>query len=326
MKSVRFVVALAFLAVSVGGAPAQAAESKFPDRPLRYIVPFPPGGSTDIVARIVAAALGENLGVQVVIDNRGGAAGTIGAEVAARATPDGYTIFACNIASLAVSPALYKKLGYDPVAGFAPVGLIGSTPNSLVVHPSVPATTIAEFVAHARSRPGQLNYASAGVGTSPQLSMELFKMNARIDVVHIAYKGAGPALVDLIGGHVQAMFSTIPSVIGALRAGKIRMLGVTSTTRHPDVPDVPTIAESGMPGFEVISWQGLCTPAGVPAPILARIRSALDAALAAPETKKQLADQSMTPTPLSSQKFAGFIRSERAKWAKLVKDVGIQPQ
>jgi tripartite-type tricarboxylate transporter receptor subunit TctC len=326
MKSVRFVVALAFLAVSVGGAPAQAAESKFPDRPLRYIVPFPPGGSTDIVARIVAAALGENLGVQVVIDNRGGAAGTIGAEVAARATPDGYTIFACNIASLAVSPALYKKLGYDPVAGFAPVGLIGSTPNSLVVHPSVPATTIAEFVAHARSRPGQLNYASAGVGTSPQLSMELFKMNARIDVVHIAYKGAGPALVDLIGGHVQAMFSTIPSVIGALRAGKIRMLGVTSTTRHPDVPDVPTIAESGMPGFEVISWQGLCTPAGVPAPILARIRSALDAALAAPETKKQLADQSMTPTPLSSQKFAGFIRSERAKWAKLVKDVGIPPQ
>ncbi|HZM48022.1 MAG TPA: tripartite tricarboxylate transporter substrate binding protein [Burkholderiales bacterium] len=326
MKSVRFVVALAFLAVSVGGAPAQAAESKFPDRPLRYIVPFPPGGSTDIVARIVAAALGENLGVQVVIDNRGGAAGTIGAEVAARATPDGYTIFACNIASLAVSPALYKKLGYDPVAGFAPVGLIGSTPNSLVVHPSVPATTIAEFVAHVRSRPGQLNYASAGVGTSPQLSMELFKMNARIDVVHIAYKGAGPALVDLIGGHVQAMFSTIPSVIGALRAGKIRMLGVTSTTRHPDVPDVPTIAESGMPGFEVISWQGLCTPAGVPAPILARIRSALDAALAAPETKKQLADQSMTPTPLSSQKFAGFIRSERAKWAKLVKDVGIPPQ
>ena len=326
MKSVRFVLALALLAVSVGGAPAQAAESKFPDRPLRYIVPFPPGGSTDIVARIVAAALGENLGVQVVIDNRGGAAGTIGAEVAARATPDGYTIFACNIASLAVSPALYKKLGYDPVAGFAPVGLIGSTPNSLVVHPSVPAATIAEFVAHASSRPGQLNYASAGVGTSPQLSMELFKMNARIDVVHIAYKGAGPALVDLIGGHVQAMFSTIPSVIGALRAGKIRMLGVTSTTRHPDVPDVPTIAESGMPGFEVISWQGLCTPAGVPAPILARIRSALDAALAASETKKQLADQSMTPTPLSAQKFAAFIRSERAKWAKLVKDVGIPPQ
>jgi tripartite-type tricarboxylate transporter receptor subunit TctC len=326
MKSLRFAVALSFLAFSVVGAAAWAAEKAFPNRPLRYIVPFPPGGSTDIVARIVAAALSDNLGVQVVIDNRGGAAGTIGAEVAARSTPDGYTIFACNIASLAVSPALYKKLGYDPVAGFAPIGLIGSTPNSLNVHPSVPAATIAEFIAHAKANPGRMNYASAGVGTSPQLSMELFKMNARIDVVHVAYKGAGPALVDLIGGHVQAMFSTVASMIGAVRAGKVRMLGVTSTTRHPDVPDVPTIAESGMPGFEVISWQGLCTPAGVPAPILARIRKGLDAALDLPETKKQLSDQSMQPTPLSSQKFAAFIRSERAKWAKLVKDVGIPPQ
>ena len=325
MKSIRFVAGLALLAVSICGAQAWAAKP-FPERPLRYIVPFPPGGSTDIVARIVAAAMSENLGQQVVIDNRGGAAGTIGAEVAARSTPDGYTIFACNIASLAVSPALYKKLGYDPVAGFAPVGLIGSTPNSLVVHPSVPATTIAEFIAHAKSSPGKLNYASAGVGTSPQLSMELFKMNSGIDVVHIVYKGAGPALVDLVGGHVQAMFSTIPSVIGAVRTGKIRMLGVTSLARHPDVPDVPTIAESGMPGFEVISWQGLCTPAGVPAPVLARVRSSLDAALALPDTLKHLSDQSMQPTPMTAPKFAEFIRSERAKWAKLVKDVGIKPQ
>jgi tripartite-type tricarboxylate transporter receptor subunit TctC len=325
VKSIRFVAGLALLAVSIGGAQVWAAKP-FPERPLRYIVPFPPGGSTDIVARIVAAALSENLGEQVVIDNRGGAAGTIGAEVAARATPDGYTIFACNIASLAVSPALYKKLGYDPVAGFAPVGLIGSTPNSLVVHPSVPATTIAEFISVAKSSPGKLNYASAGVGTSPQLSMELFKMNSGIDVVHIAYKGAGPALVDLVGGHVQAMFSTIPSVIGAVRTNKIRMLGVSSLARHPDVPDVPTIAESGMPGFEVISWQGLCTPAGVPAPVLARIRSSLDAALALPDTLKHLSDQSMQPTPMTAQKFAEFIRSERAKWAKLVKDVGIKPQ
>ena len=326
MKSIRVAVSVASLAVFIGGAPAWAAKPAFPDRPVRYIVPFPPGGSTDIVARIVAAALGENLGQQVIIDNRGGAAGTLGAEVAARATPDGYTIFACNIASLAVSPALYKKLGYDPVAGFAPVGLIGSTANSLVVHPSVPASTIAEFISFAKSRPGELNYASAGVGTSPQLSMELFKMKSGIDVVHIAYKGAGPALVDLIGGHVQTMFSTVPSVIGAVRAAKIRMLGVTSLTRHPDLPDVPTIAESGMPGFEVISWQGLCTPAGVPAQVLARIRKGLDAALAQPETKKQLADQSMQPTPMTAERFAAFIRSERAKWSNLVNDVGIKPQ
>jgi tripartite-type tricarboxylate transporter receptor subunit TctC len=327
MNIVRFVVSFAVLAsVAVDATAAQPAKTAFPDRPLRYIVPFPPGGSTDIVARIIAAALTERLGKQVVIDNRGGAAGTLGAEIAANATPDGYTIFACNIASLAVSPALYKKLGYDPVRGFAPVGLIGSTPNSLVVHPSVPAKTIAEFVSHVKARPGRMNYASAGVGTSPQLSMELFSMSAGLSLVHVPYKGAGPAVVALIGGHVEAMFATIPSVIGATRGGKIRMLGVTSTQRHPDLPDVPTIAESGMPGFEVISWQGLCTPAGVPEPVLARLRAALGATLALPETKKQLTDQSIQPHPLAGEKFAAFIRSERAKWAKVVKDVGIEAQ
>jgi tripartite-type tricarboxylate transporter receptor subunit TctC len=327
MKSVRFVVTLTLLAVAAGGALAQPAGPEFPNRPLRYIVPFPPGGSTDIVARIVAAALSDGLRQQVVIDNRGGAGGTVGAEIAARAAPDGYTIFACNIASLAVSPALYRKLGYDPVSGFAPIGLIGSTANALAVHPSIPAATIAEFISFVKSRPGALNYASAGVGTSPQLSMELFKMTAGIDIVHIAYKGAGPALVDLMAGRdVQAMFSTIPSFISAIRAGKIRVLGVTSTTRAPDLPDVPTIAESGMPGFEVISWQGLCTPSGVPKAVLARIRVGLDAALALPDTHRQLADQGMQPTPLTAEKFAAFIRAERVKWAKVVKDVGIKPQ
>ena len=326
MKTVRSLVALVLLAVSSGAALAQSAKTQFPDRPLRYIVPFPPGGSTDIVARVVAAAMTETLGKQVVIDNRGGAGGTIGAEIAARATADGYTIFACNIASLAVSPALYKKLGYDPVADFAPIGLIGSTPNSLVVHPSLPAKTVAEFIELAKKSPGKINYASAGVGTSPQLSMELFKSTARIDVVHIAYKGAGPAVADLLGGHVHAMFATVPSVIGALRAGKIRMLGVTSAARYPDLPDVPTIAESGMPGFEVISWQGLCTPAGVPRSILGRIREGLAAALEIPQTRKQLSDQGQQPTPMSADKFASFVRSERAKWAKVVKDIGIKPQ
>ena len=326
MKSVRFVVALALLAVSVGGALAQPAKPEFPNRPLRYIVPFPPGGSTDIVARIVAAALTEGLGEQVVIDNRGGAGGTIGAEIAARAIPDGYTLFACNIASLAVSPALYRKLGYDPAADFSPIGLIGSTPNALAVHPSLPAATVAEFIALAKSSPGKLNYASAGVGTSPQLSMELFRMTARIDVVHIPYKGAGPALTDLMGGHVHAMFSTVPSLIAATRSGKVRMLGVTSATRAPDLPDVPTIAESGMPGFEVISWQGMCTPAGVPKAVLVQISTGLAAALALPDTRKRLAEQGIQPDPLTPEKFAAFIRAERAKWAKVVKDVGIVPQ
>jgi len=321
-----FFVAFVWLVVPVTAALAQRTGQGFPDRPLRYIVPFPPGGSTDIVARIVAAALTESLGQQVVIDNRGGAGGTLGAEIAAHATPDGYTLFACNIASLAVSPALYKKLNYDPVAGFAPIGLIGSTANALVVHPGVPAKTIAQFIALAKASPGKVNYASPGVGTSPQLTMEMFRTAAGIDLVHVPYKGAGPALVGLMGGHVQAMVSTVPSFLGATRAGKIHMLGVTSTARHPDLPDVPTIAESGMPGFEVISWQGLCTPAGVPEAALGRIRGALARVLALPETQKQLAGQGMQPKALMAEKFAVYIRAERDKFAKVVKDAGIKPQ
>ncbi len=325
MRCVGFVAAITLSFVSIGSAHAQNA-SDFPNRPLRYIVPFPPGGSTDIVARVVAAALGEHLKQQVVIDNRAGAGGTVGAAIAARAAPDGYNIFACNIASLAVSPALYSRLDYDPVADFTPVGFVGSTPNSLVVHPSVAAKSVAEFINLAKSRPGKLNYGSAGIGTSPQLSMELFKMNAGIDVVHIAYKGAGPAVADLVGGHVHAMFATVPSIIGAYRAGKVRVLGVTSKQRFADLPDVPTIAESGMPGFEVISWQGLCTPAGPPKTALGRLRSALAASLAAPQTIKQLADQAVHVEALDADKFNAFIASERTKWAQIVKSIGIDPR
>jgi tripartite-type tricarboxylate transporter receptor subunit TctC len=326
MKSVGFVVTLALLAVPVGGALAQPAGSDFPNRPLRYIVPFPPGGATDIFARIVADGLTEKLGQQVVIDNRGGAAGTLGAQIAARATPDGYTIFACNIASLAISPALYRKLGYDPGADFAPVGLIGSNPNALAVHPSIPATTVQQFIDYAKARPGKLNYGSAGVGTSPQLSMELFKMTAGIDLVHIPYKGGGPLLFALISGEVQTIFGTVPLLGAPGRAGKVRVLGVTSKTRAPDLPDVPTIEESGMPGFEVISWQGLCTPAGVPKAALAKLRAVLPAALALPDIRKRLTEQGVQITPLDHNKFAAFARAERAKWARLVKDVGIKPQ
>jgi tripartite-type tricarboxylate transporter receptor subunit TctC len=310
--------------LAVGGA-ALAAELRYPARPLRYIVPFPPGGSTDIMARIVANALTEGLGEQVVIDNRGGAGGTVGAEIAARATPDGYTVFACNIASLAVSPARYRKLNYDPVADFTPIGFIGSTPNAIVVHPSVPAATVPDFVALAKSRAGKLNYGSPGVGTSPQLTMEMLKLAAGIDVVHVAYKGAGPALAALMGGEVEAMTSTVPSFLAATRAGKIRMLGISAPTRIPDLPDVPAIAEA-IPGFEVISWQGLCTPAGVPKALVARLRAALAAALALPDTKKRLAEQGINPGTLTAEQFAAFIRSERTKWAKVVKDVGIEPQ
>ena len=321
-------IALALVVVAAGGAPvpAQAAKPTFPDRPLRYVVAFTPGGASDLVARVIAPALTEGLGQQVVVDNRSGASGTIGAEIAAHATPDGHTIFGCNIASLAVSPALYRNLRYDSGRDFTPIGMIASNPNALSVHAGLPAATIADFISLAKSRPGKLNYASAGIGTSPQLSMELFKMRAGIDIVHVPYKGIGTAIVDLIAGQVQAMFSTVPSVVGAVRTGKVRALGVTSLARNPDLPDVPTVAESGMPDFEVISWQGLCTPSGVPKQVLARLRAALAAALAQPHTRKRLADQGFQPHPLNAEKFAAFIRAERAKWAKLVKDVGIQPR
>ena len=326
MWRVRFVAVMALLAALVGGALAQPAKPEFPSRPIRYITASAPGGASDILARTIAPPLSEALGVQVVVDNRPGAGNTIGAELAARAVPDGHTIFSCNIASLAVSPALYRKLGYDPERDFAPIGLIGSNPNVLTVHPSVPAATIAQFIALAKAHPGKLNYASAGVGTSPQLSMELFRMQAGIVIVHIPYRGSGPALVDLIGGRVDAMFSTVPSVLGAVRRGQVRALAVTSTQRDSDLPEVPTIAESGMPDFEVISWQGLCSPAGVPQAALARIRAALGAVLALPDTRKRIMDQGFQLNVMPVEKFAAFIRAERAKWAKAVKDIGIEPQ
>ena len=334
MKWACFVVTLGLLAAPAGGALAQPAGPEpstssgqgFPNRPLRYIVPFAPGGATDIFARIVADGLTDRLGQQVIVDNRGGVGGLLGAQIAARATPDGYTLFACNIASLALSPALYLKPGYDAEADFSPIGLIGSNPNALAVHPSIPAATVAQFITYVKSRPGKLNYASAGVGTSPQLSIELFKMNAGIDLVHIPYKGGGPQLMALVGNEVQAMFGTVPLLMGPGRTGRVRLLGVTSLTRAPDLPEVPTIAESGMPGFEVISWQGLCTPVGVSKTAHAKLRAGLTAALALPDTRRRLTEQGVQLTPLNNTEFAAFIRSERAKWAKLIKAVGIKPQ
>jgi tripartite-type tricarboxylate transporter receptor subunit TctC len=324
MWRMRFVAVLTLPAILVGYGLAAIAE--FPSRPLRYIVASAPGGASDILARTLGPALTEGLGVQVVIDNRPGAGNTIGAEMAARAVPDGHTIFGCNIASLAVSPALYRKPGYDAERDFAPIGLIASNPNVLSVHSSLPAATVAQFIALAKARPGKLNYASAGVGTSPQLSMELFRMEARINIVHVPYKGMGPALVDLIAGRVEAMFSTVPSMLMAVRRGNVRALGVTSKQRDPDLPEVPTIAESGMSDFEVISWQGLCSPAGVPQAALARIQAALTAALALPDTRKLIAAQGFQLHPMPAEKFATFVRAERAKWAKVVKDIGIEPQ
>ena len=324
MWSGRFVAVLALPAVLAGGA--QAAVPEFPSKPIRYIVATGPGGASDLIGRTLGPPLSEALGVQVVIDNRAGAGNTVGAEIAARAAPDGYTLLSCNIASLAVGPALYKKLGYDPERDFAPIGMIVSNPNVFTVHPSLPARSIAQLIALAKANPGKLNYASAGIGTSPQLSMELFRMETGIRIVHVPYKGVGPGLIDLMGGRVEAMTSTVPAALGAVRGGKIRALGVTSLKRDPDLPEVPTIAESGIRDFEVVSWQGLCTNAGAPQAALTRLRSALAAILEQADTRKRLVDQGFQLHVMPAEQFAAFISAERARWAKVVKNIGIEPQ
>jgi len=319
---------LALLTVSVaiwtGGAPAAAPD--YPNRPLRYIVATGPGGASDLLARVIGAALSEKLGVQVVIDNRPGAGNTVGAETAAKASPDGHTLLSCNIASLAVGPALYRNLSYDPERDFALLGMIASNPNVLTVNPSLAATNISEFIALAKARPGKLNYASTGVGTSPQLSMELFRMQAGFTIAHVPYKGVGAALVDLMGGRVEAMFSTVPAALGSVRAGKVRALGVTSSQRDTDVPDVPTFAESGLPDFEVVSWQGLCTNRAAPQAALERLRGTLAAILSQADTRKRIADHGFRPHVLPADQFALYARAERARWSKLVKDIGVVPK
>jgi tripartite-type tricarboxylate transporter receptor subunit TctC len=319
----RFV---AVTALAIGCGTVSAATSDFPNKPLRYIVATGPGGASDLLARTIAPALSEKFGVQVVVDNRAGAGNVVGAEIAARALPDGYTIFSCNIASLAVSPALYKKPGYDAERDFSMLGLIASNPNAISVNPSVAATTVAQFIALAKAQPGKLNYASAGIGTSPQLSFEILKMQAGINVVHVPYKGVGPGLIDLIGGRVQAMGSTVPAVLSSARSGKVRVLGVTSRQRDADLPDVPTLAESGMPDFEVVSWQGLCSQAQVPQPVLRRHRGALASILEAADIRKRIVDLGFQLHIMPADQFTAFARAERAKYAKVVKDIGLTPQ
>jgi tripartite-type tricarboxylate transporter receptor subunit TctC len=319
-------LALLTVSVAIWTVHAFAAVPNYPNRPLRYIVATGPGGASDLLARVIGAALSEKLGVQVVIDNRPGAGNTVGAETAAKASPDGHTLLSCNIASLAVGPALYRNLSYDPERDFAPLGMIASNPNVLTVNPSVPATTISEFIAVAKSRPGKLNYASTGVGTSPQLSMELFRMQAGFTIAHVPYKGVGAALVDHMGGRVEAMFSTVPAALGSVRGRKVRALGVTSSQRDTDVPDVPTFAESGLPDFEVVSWQGLCTNSGAPQAALERLRGTLAAILAQPDTRKRIAEHGFRPHVLPADEFALYARAERARWSKLVKDIGVVPK
>jgi tripartite-type tricarboxylate transporter receptor subunit TctC len=308
---------LAGAVLTCTGAHAQP----YPSKPIRVIVPFAPGGIADFAARGISPRLGEALGVQIVIENRGGAAGITGSDVVAKAPADGYTALITSI-SHTINLSVNKNLPYDTRRDFAAVSLIADAPNILVIHPSLPATSVRELTALARSRPGAITYASSGSGTSTHLSAELFKAMTKVNLVHIPYKGGGPAVIDLIGGHVQAMFSSLPSAVGHVRTGRLRALAVTGGRRFPTTPDVPTVAEAGVPGYEVSSWTGLFVPAGTPRDAVVRLAGETQKILAAPKTKEQFLALGAEPGSKSLEQFAAFVDAEIVKWKKVVEYSG----
>jgi len=314
------------LAVLACHLPVPAWAQGYPVKPVRYVIPFPAGGSPDLIARLITERFSRMWGQQVLVDNRPGAGGTVGAAFAAKSPPDGYTLFQCNIASSAIAESLYARMPYDQQRDFAPLSRIGTTASVLVVHPSLPARSVKEFIAYAKAHPGKLSYGTSAAGTSPQLSMELLKLSAKIDVVHIAYKGAPQALSDVIGGQIPVSVQTAPGALAAVQAGRVRALAVTSLKRLPQLPDVPTMDESGLPGFEVTSWYGLCAPAGTPVAILDKVHADLTAVLRVPEIQQRLRDIVVEAAPMSREEFAQFIRAEIARWARVIKAAGIPQQ
>src|SRR5258706_1382635 len=298
----------------------------FPSKPVRYVIPFNAGSSPDVVGRILAERLTRLWGQQVVVENRVGAAGTLGSAFVAKAPPDGYTLLQANIATNAISVSLYAKLPYDQLRDFAPITRIGMTPNIITVHPSVPFKSIKQFIAYAKAHPGQLSYSAALVGTSPQLSMELLKLQAKFDIVHIPYRNAAQGLTDTIGGQIPVNISNLPATIGPVQTGRVRALAVTSAQRISQMPDVPTMQESGVPGFEVNSWYGVAAPAGTPAPLLDKLNADITAVLRMPEVQPRFIELVIPPSPTSREEFDQFIRAEIARWAQVIKDAGIPQQ
>jgi tripartite-type tricarboxylate transporter receptor subunit TctC len=300
------------------GAPAQT----YPDKPIRLVVPFSAGGTTDILARAVGQKLGEHLGQQVVVDNKPGAGGNIGSDIVAKSAPDGYTLVMGTVGTHAINASLYKKMPYDHIKDFVPVSLVALVPNILVVHPSVPANSVKELIAYAKANPGKLNFASSGNGTSIHLSGELFKTTAGVEMTHVPYKGSAPAVTDLLGGQVQLMFDNMPSALPHVKAGKLKALGVTTAKRFPAAPDIPTIAEAGVPGYEASSWFGVLAPAGTPKEIVNKLSSEIAKILQTPEIKERLLSQGAEPVGNTPDQFTAFIKAETAKWAKVVKESG----
>ena len=302
-----------------------AAAAQYPARPVRFIVPSAVGGGTDIIARAISLKLSESLGQQFVVENRPGAGQMIGIELAAKAPADGYTILMAA-STLAINPIMYKKVPYDPVRDFAPITQAATLPNVLVVHPSLPVKSVAELIAYAKAHPGQLNFASAGIGTSPQMSIELFKSMAGIDMVHIPYKGTAPGVVDLLAGQVLVMAPNLLTALPHIKSGKLRALAVTSAKRSEALPEVPTVAEAGVPGYDSTQWYGVLAPAGTPPQIVARLHDGIVRALRDAEVGKRLAADGAEALGSSPEEFAAFIKSESEKWAKVASAAGIKPE
>jgi tripartite-type tricarboxylate transporter receptor subunit TctC len=311
---------LLLLALAAGLAQAQP----YPSRAVRLIVPFPPGGSNDIVGRMVGQQFGERLGQSVVVDNRGGAGGTIGTDMAAKAAPDGYTLLLISVAH-AFNPAMYRKLPYDPEKSFAPIGLVAAGPVALMVNPSVPAHSVKELIALVKASPGKYNYATAGVGSFQHLASELFKLQAGLDMVHVPYKGGGPAMMDTIGGQAQINMASLIQVIPHAKSGKLRLLATSGTKRSALFPETPTVAET-VPGYDATNWWGLVAPAATPPAILSRLHAELEALLKSDETRKRLENEGADVIRMTPAEFGRFIGEETLKWGKVVKQAGIQPE
>ncbi len=314
-------VALALLAPQAGGA-----ADNYPAKPIRFVVAFPPGGGTDIIARVIAQKLSERLAQQVVVDNRPGAGGNIGTDIVAKSAPDGYTMLMGSAGPLAINASLFAKMPFDPIKDLAPVTLAASTPNVLVVHPSLPARTVKELIALARARPGEINFASSGHGTPAHLAGELFNSMAGVKLVHVPYKGAAPALADLLGGQVQLMFSTMPPALPHVKDGKLRALAVTSRKRSPAAPDLPTLDEAALAGFEAITWHGVVVPAGTPTTVIALLNREIVAILHLPEVVERLSGQGAEALGSTPEEFAAYIGSESVKWAKVVRESGAKAE
>ena len=316
--------AVIIVSVVLAAMPPLATAQAYPAKPIRWISPWPAGGANDIFSRAIGQRIGESLGQQVLVDNRPGAAGTIGSDIAAKAPADGYTLVMRSSPTHAIAPALYPALPYDPLRDFSAVTLVGSVPNVLVLHPSVPAKTVKEFIAVAKARPGKLNFASTGNGTSQHLSAELFKFMAGLDMVHIPYKGTAPALTELVAGQVDLAFENMPALIPHIQAGRLRALAVTTTKRSAVMPELPTIAEAALPGYDASVWFGVFAPAGTPRPVVDRLHGEILKALQTQDLKSRMIAMGTEVSGMGPDDFSAYVRKEIPKWANLVKAAGVK--